>query len=210
MNKTLKRAISGLAYVVIMWCGASHSKYSYSLLFFILAILTIYEMWKLRKGKSKTLALLYILTPFILAQVILINPLEEIWTTNLMLFIFLLTWTFDTFAYIIGVRFGKHKIIPSISPNKSWEGFLGGFIFTIIIGYFSYKYFNFPNIKIPILTSIILPITATLGDFIASHYKREANVKDTGNLIPGHGGILDRMDAFMITIPAIYILIKLI
>ena len=73
-------------------------------------------------------------------------------------------------------------------------------------------FFKFEDIRIPLIISIsiILPFTATLGDFIESHYKREAGVKDSGNLIPGHGGILDRMDAFMITIPAIYILTKLL
>lgn len=210
MNETLKRAISGTAYVIIMWCGASYSQYSYRLLFSILAVLSIHEMWKLRKGKSKTLAFAYIFTPFILVHFIASNQLDESWNANLILFMFILTWTFDTFAYVIGVKFGKHKIMPSISPKKSWEGFLGGFISTIIVAYFSYEKLDLQTIKIPFFISVILPFTATLGDFISSHYKREAKVKDSGNIIPGHGGILDRMDAFMITIPAIYILIKLL
>tara|TARA_B100001142_G_C14348697_1_gene661089 strand:+ start:8273 stop:8647 length:375 start_codon:yes stop_codon:yes gene_type:complete len=123
---------------------------------------------------------------------------------------FILTWTFDTFAYIIGVKIGKNKIMPSISPKKSWEGFIGGLIFTIIASYFSYRYFDFDSFQDPLTISIVLPFTATLGDFIESHYKREAGVKDSGNIIPGHGGILDRMDAFLITIPVMYILINLL
>ena len=129
---------------------------------------------------------------------------------NLILFILLLTWTFDTFAYLIGVRFGKHKIKESISPKKSWEGFLGGFIFTIITAYLSHTYFKFETIEKIVIISIILPFTATLGDFIVSYYKRQAKVKDSGNIIPGHGGILDRMDAFTITIPTIYIIVKIL
>jgi phosphatidate cytidylyltransferase len=212
MNETLKRAISGAFYVVIMWLGASYEP-SFRVLFTILGIVSIYEMWKLRNGKSKFLAFSYVLIPFILIQFIVTKEDQQNWNSNLILFMFILTWTFDTFAYLFGVRFGKHKIMPSISPKKSWEGFGGGFVFSIIASYLSYSFFfKFEDIRIPLIISIsiILPFTATLGDFIESHYKREAGVKDSGNLIPGHGGILDRMDAFMITIPAIYILTKLL
>ena len=212
MNETLKRAISGAFYVVIMWLGASYEP-SFRALFTILGIVSIYEMWKLRNGKSKFLAFSYVLIPFILIQFIVTKEDQQNWNSNLILFMFILTWTFDTFAYLFGVRFGKHKIMPSISPKKSWEGFGGGFVFSIIASYLSYSFFfKFEDIRIPLFISIsiILPFTATLGDFIESHYKREAGVKDSGNLIPGHGGILDRMDSFMITIPAIYILTKLL
>lgn len=208
MNEKLKRAISGTAYVVIMWLGASQSQYTYSLLFIILGIFSIYEMWKLRKDRKKILAFTYILIPFILVQFISTNQGD--WNPNLIQFIFILTWTFDTFAYLIGIKFGKHKIRPSISPKKSWEGFLGGFVFTIITTYLFHTHFKFESIEMPIIICTILPFTATLGDFIASHYKREAGVKDSGNIIPGHGGILDRVDAFMITIPIIYILVKIL
>ncbi len=210
MNETLKRAISGAFYLVIMWLGVSYSELSFRCLFTILAIVSFYEMWKLRNGKSKFLAFAYVFIPFILIQLIVTKEDQQNWNSNLILFMFILTWTFDTFAYLFGVRFGKHKIMPSISPKKSWEGFGGGFVFSIIASYLSYSYFKFEDIRIPLIISIILPFTATLGDFIESHYKREAGVKDSGNLIPGHGGILDRMDSFMITIPAIYILTKLL
>ena len=205
MNKTLKRALSGAVYVAIMWFGTSYSEFTFRLLFAIIGILSLYEMWKLRKGRTSFISYLYIIIPLSL-----IHQIDK----ELILFMFILTWTFDTFAYIIGVKFGKHKILPSISPKKSWEGFFGGFIFTIIASYITYNYFDiyfdFSSIKLPliIIMSIILPFTATIGDFIESHYKREAGVKDSGNFIPGHGGILDRMDAFMITIPVIYLIIN--
>jgi phosphatidate cytidylyltransferase len=161
-------------------------------------------MWKLRKGKTKILAFIYVLTPLLLVH---------LYSQKIILFIFILTWTFDTFAYLFGVKFGKTKIMPSISPKKSWEGFAGGFIFTIIvtftlinIGFLpkNGSYLNFYSV------AFFLPFTATLGDFIESYFKRQAGVKDSGNFIPGHGGMLDRMDAFMITIPAIMISLFLI
>ncbi|MBT5354412.1 MAG: phosphatidate cytidylyltransferase [Flavobacteriales bacterium] len=205
MNKTLKRALSGAVYVAIMWFGTSFQG-TFHILFFLILLLSLYEMYKLRKGKTSFISYLYVIIPLSLIHKI---------DTELILFIFILTWTFDTFAYLVGVKFGKHKILPSVSPKKSWEGFFGGFIFTIIASYITYNYFDiyfdFSSIKLPliIIMSIILPFTATIGDFIESHYKREAGVKDSGNFIPGHGGILDRMDAFMISIPILYILINL-
>jgi phosphatidate cytidylyltransferase len=216
MNEILKRAIFGGIYVAVLWTCTIMSSISFAILFFILGIISLYEMWKLRKGKSKMVAFAYIITPFILIQLIpysgigfSIKPFDP----SIILLLFILTWTFDTFAFIVGVKFGKNKILPSVSPKKSWEGFVGGLIFCVLIGFIAHNFFSeFFNIKIKtiITFSIMLPITATLGDFIESHFKRQAEVKDSGNIIPGHGGILDRMDAFMITIPVLYIIINII
>jgi phosphatidate cytidylyltransferase len=210
MNETLKRAISGSVYAAIVCFSVSYSNPLCSLLFIILGIISIYEMWKLRKGKSKLLAFAYILIPFILVQFILSNEVQENYKASKILFMFILTWTFDTFAYLLGVKFGKHKIMPSISAKKSWEGFAGGFFFTIIAAYITSKYLLTIDPQFIIIITALLPFTATLGDFIESYYKRKAGVKDSGNFIPGHGGMLDRMDAFMITIPLIYTLTKLL
>lgn len=205
MNETKVRFMYGLIYVTIMWFATIYSEISFKILFITLAIISIYEMWKIRKNKPKILPLLYIIIPF---YIILFTPFTN--EKNLILLMYILTWAFDTFAYIFGINFGKTKMIPSISPKKSWEGFIGGFISTIIVSYFASRYFieiSFNNIMI---ISILLPFTATTGDFIESYYKRQADIKDSSNLIPGHGGILDRIDAFMITIPILYIYSKFI
>ena len=208
MKDISKRLISGLIYILIMWYGVSY-ELSYILLFSTLGILSLYEMWKLRRNKSKIIAFSFIIIPFILIQFIgNSNFNENIFNPSIVLFMLLLTWTFDSFAFLLGVKFGKNKIAPKISPKKSWEGFFGGYIFTIIVSYFTYSFFNFEEIKTPLIISMILPVTATTGDLTISFYKRQAKVKDSGTLIPGHGGILDRMDAFMITIPSIYIIIN--
>jgi phosphatidate cytidylyltransferase len=213
MNETLKRALSGVVYVAIMWLGTSYSEATFSLLFAVLGVISIYEMWKLRKGKTKVFAFLYILIPFFIIQLFVMTDHDypnSPFDPSLILLMFVLTWTFDTFAYLFGVRFGKTKIMPSISPKKSWEGFVGGFIFTIISAYLTVSYFPSIELNHAIVISLFLPFTATLGDFIESHYKRQAGVKDSGNFIPGHGGMLDRMDAFMITIPVLYIYLHII
>lgn len=216
MSELTKRIFFGAIYVVIMWFGTAYSETTFSLLFLFLGIGGLYEMWKLRKGKSKLVAFLFVLTPFIVVQLFGMtdhNYPEKEFNPSIILLMFVLTWTFDSFAYLIGKKFGKTKILPNISPKKSWEGFAGGLFFSIIASsvlYFAFsKYFdNISNIAY-ILISIVLPFTATTGDFIESYYKRKAGVKDSGKIMPGHGGILDRMDAFLITIPVIYIIINL-
>ena len=213
MNETLKRALSGVVYVAIMWLGTSYSEATFSLLFAVLGVISIYEMWKLRKGKTKVLAFLYVLIPFFIIQLFGMTDHDypnSPFDPSLILLMFVLTWTFDTFAYLFGVRFGKTKIMPSVSPKKSCEGFVGGFIFTIISAYLTVSYFPSIELNHAIVISLFLPFTATLGDFIESHYKRQAGVKDSGDFIPGHGGMLDRMDAFMITIPVLYIYLHII
>jgi phosphatidate cytidylyltransferase len=196
-----------------MWFGTSFSELSFHILFLVLGIVSIYEMWKLRKGKSKVYAFVYVLLPFFLIHYFgktESDNLNSVFDPSVILLMFILTWTFDTFAYLFGVRFGKTKIMPSVSPKKSWEGFVGGFIFTIISAYLTVSYFPSIELNHAIVISLFLPFTATLGDFIESYFKRKAGVKDSGNFIPGHGGMLDRMDAFMITIPVLYIYLHII
>ena len=204
-----KRLIFGLIFISILWFGTVYSVASCSILFSIIGLICIYEMYQLRIGKTKLIPLVYIITPFILIQIIIwkylsINIYDNIvWMPEVILYLFALTWTFDTFAYIFGVKFGKHKILPLISPKKSWEGFIGGLIFTTILAIFIFG----ENINKILVYSVLIPISATLGDFIESYYKRKAMAKDSGNLIPGHGGMLDRMDSLLISISVISLII---
>ena len=204
-----KRLIFGLIFISILWFATLYSVASCSILFSIIGLICIYEMYQLRIGKTKLIPLVYIITPFILIQILIwkylsINIYDNIiWMPEVILYLFALTWTFDTFAYILGVKFGKHKILPSISPKKSWEGFIGGLIFTTILAIFIFG----ENINKILMYSVLIPISATLGDFIESYYKRKAMAKDSGNLIPGHGGMLDRMDSLLISISVISLII---
>ena len=216
MNELLKRVFFGAIYVVIMWFGTAYSEKTFQILFLILGLWSIYEMWKLRKGKPKLVALLIVIIPFFTIQffgMTVSNYQELPFNPSVVLLMFILTWTFDSFAYLVGKKLGKTKILPTISPKKSWEGFFGGYLFCILASSLSYfvfeNYFNHISTLSYILITIILPFTATTGDFIESYYKRKAGVKDSGKIMPGHGGILDRMDAFLITIPVIYIIINI-
>jgi phosphatidate cytidylyltransferase len=119
-------------------------------------------------------------------------------------FLFVLIWSSDTFAYICGRLFGKHKMAPKISPKKTWEGLIGGVICTVVLGYFVEMYH--PNLRGNwMVVGFLVSIFAPFGDLVESQLKRSFGVKDSGNIIPGHGGILDRLDSFIICVPAIYL-----
>lgn len=123
--------------------------------------------------------------------------------SSIAMLMLLCTWATDTFAFLIGKNYGKHKISPKSSPNKTWEGSIGGLLGSIVIGG-SFGYF----IGIPIIHVLILcficGIISQLGDLTESAIKREIGIKDFSNLIPGHGGILDRIDSMLFTAPATY------
>ena len=212
MSEFVKRVLSGVLYVVVLWSATSYSQVSFGILFIILGLICLFEMWMLRKGKSKIIPFIYVLTPFFIVQLFGFSDhnysLQE-FDPSPVLILLVLTWVFDSFAYLIGTKFGKNRIMPKISPKKSWEGFFGGMVFTIVSIYFLNKFYDSFSMNFLIILALIVPFTATAGDFIESYYKREAGVKDSGSLIPGHGGFLDRMDALMISIPVLYLLINI-
>lgn len=123
--------------------------------------------------------------------------------------IFCLIWVNDIFAYLFGNFVGKTPLAPKISPKKSVEGFLGGFVFTILLGFFIEK-IRPGLIGNYIIISLLISIAGPLGDLAASKIKRLFGAKDSGNILPGHGGFLDRLDSFIFTVPCIYLYFILI
>ncbi len=118
--------------------------------------------------------------------------------------LFILIWSSDSFAYFTGRMFGKHKMAPKISPKKTWEGFAGGVFFTLVLGYFIEQ--KFPELRGNwMVIGLLVSVFAPLGDLVESQLKRTFGVKDSGNIIPGHGGVLDRLDSFIITVPVVYL-----
>ena len=134
----------------------------------------------------------------------LIPTIAGVFIPKLVIGIFLLIWTNDTFAYIIGKNFGKHKLYELISPNKTIEGFLGGLVFSCIASYIISYYTDFLTFPVWLGLAIILSIFGTLGDLIQSKFKRQAGVKDSGNLMPGHGGLFDRLDSIIFASPFVF------
>jgi len=116
----------------------------------------------------------------------------------------------DTFGYISGVLFGKHPLVPAISPKKTWEGLLGSFIFTPSGSALVFHFAMHKHWWIGAGIGIVAVITATCGDLIESAVKRDLSIKDMGTLLPGHGGILDRIDSVLFTGPAVWFALELI
>lgn len=131
---------------------------------------------------------------------------------SLLLFGMIIVWVTDSGAYFIGRAIGKHKLYPAISPNKTWEGSVGGVICAVLfaliymLGFNQWNYMNnVPhNIWLLILITIFLSIIGQVGDLVESAYKRYYGVKDSGKILPGHGGILDRFDSMLFVLPLIH------
>jgi phosphatidate cytidylyltransferase len=257
MNETLKRALSGAVYVVLLIGCISYSREGLAVLFGAFLVIGAYEFCKMyqlnylislplaasfylflwnknadiylntlltaitivisikllfylfntKKNGFKThthyfLLFGYVILPFILTNYIAMGI--KGYNPKILISIIVLIWTNDTFAYLVGKNLGKNKLFPSVSPKKTVEGFVGGLIFTIIGGILLSKYFIMTsNLYIWTVIAAIVSVFSTLGDLIQSKFKRVAGIKDTGNIMPGHGGILDRLDSIIFVIPFI-------
>ncbi|WP_078547069.1 phosphatidate cytidylyltransferase [Litchfieldia alkalitelluris] len=126
-------------------------------------------------------------------------------------FVLVVVWSTDSGAYFVGKAFGKRKLWPDISPNKTIEGSLGGIFIAIVIGiiYISFIPLQLSIVKVIIIT-IFLSVFGQIGDLVESALKRHYDVKDSGKLLPGHGGILDRVDSWLFALPILYFLLLVI
>ena len=153
----------------------------------------------------------YIILPFLLITKI---PFGKVgYNPKIIISIFILIWTNDTFAYIVGKSIGKRKLFEKVSPKKTIEGFVGGVVFAVLASYIISKYYIEiveSNTFIWIITALIVSIFGTIGDLIESKFKRIAGVKDSGSIMPGHGGILDRLDSVIFATPIIFLFYQIL
>ncbi len=186
-----------------------------TLIFLGFPIVALLELYRKKKSPFENIGVtilgwLYIIFPMILLNHLMWDNESQEWSDYLpVLSIFIMVWTSDTFAYLVGRKIGKRKLFERISPKKSWEGFMGGMLFSALAGgviaYFAERdYFDF------ILLGVLISIFGTVGDLVESMLKRSLNIKDSGNILPGHGGILDRVDAAIYIIPIAYFYFKVI
>jgi phosphatidate cytidylyltransferase len=167
-----------------------------------LAVLTFIKSPRVRLVKVDWIhATLYTLFPFTVPM--LVFDMNDPWYMHFMTLTFVLIWVNDTFAFLFGKMLGKTLLIPRLSPKKTFEGLAGGVIMTFIVAIFIIPYFS--DRLSPLALSGMAAITVVfgnIGDLYESKMKRRADVKDSGNLIPGHGGILDRLDSYLLIMPA--------
>jgi phosphatidate cytidylyltransferase len=209
-NKILTTLSSVLIFTTLLSVYTFENYTKILLALSILSILMIFVKTLFQKSvrpfkslASTFLAILYVAIPFSLTSLIAFESGK--FEYELILSSFVLVWLSDTGGYFIGVSFGKRKLLERISPKKSWEGALGSIIFSIIGALFISNYFTILETFEWIILSVIICLSSILGDLIESMFKRDAGIKDTGNILPGHGGILDRFDSILFVVPMIYI-----
>jgi phosphatidate cytidylyltransferase len=155
----------------------------------------------------------FIITSFYLSTgfvfMIQIAHYNNEFTPLLLLGSLILIWVNDSAAYLVGKNFGKQKLFPSISPKKTVEGFLGGLLFACIASYFIASLTGTLKFNSWLILAIIVSVLGTFGDLIESKFKRQAGVKDSGIIMPGHGGLLDRLDSLIFTAPFIYLFLRI-
>ena len=197
--------ISGI-YLTLEWMIVRYLLVSYP---FILAFLLLFGMFiiELFRGKNQPLinigitilGIIYIVFPFAILLILSVDGSS--FNPNILLGFFFLLWSNDTFAYLVGRAIGKTKLFERISPKKTWEGFIGGGICTQGIAYVLSIYFTE---LAPIhwhVVALIVSVFGTMGDLVESMFKRSLGVKNSGNILPGHGGILDRFDGVLLSSP---------
>lgn len=177
----------------------------FSWVFLTLAIVT-YPKSQIIWGKKGILILLgFIVLP------LFFYSMQAIWRQphgpSLIIYLLLLVWSADIGAYLVGKRFGQTKLIPKVSPGKTYEGLLGGLLLTLGVATLGFLYFQFDTLWVGYGFAIGIFLISVIGDLSISLFKRRVHLKDTGALIPGHGGLLDRLDSLIAAAPVFYFIL---
>lgn len=228
VNNLATRTLSGAIFVAIVVGATLLSPWSFAALLIVVGVGCIRELRRLTsRAQWIVLSLLYVVVPLTMlgAMPLLVALIAWLWEVVLKeqveggrlwrlmalfpLFLMVMVWANDTFAYLVGVACGKHKMAPHLSPKKSWEGFAGGLAATIGIGVLAMHLLESSLLWGGGL-GLFVGVGAVAGDLFESRLKRRAGVKDSGNILPGHGGFLDRFDSLLFAVPATFIYVVLI
>jgi len=150
----------------------------------------------------------YLLLSF--SFLILLPFINGVYEESIILTLVILIWVNDSFAFFVGKNFGRRKLFESVSPKKTVEGFFGGILFSLITAFILSFFCDYLSLVNLIVISLIASILGTTGDLVESKFKRQVNTKDSGNVMPGHGGILDRLDSLLFVAPFVYLYIHYI
>ena len=194
------------AYIILNYCNSQIGILIGLIILFFLTVPAC-ELYRKKETVHQNIGLTYlgmiwIVFPFLWSAILTLLPGGAV----LLLSILIILWSSDTLAYVFGSLFGKRRLFERVSPKKSWEGFILSLVTTSLLSPLLYKipYFQTGTIQHPllwILFSVIIIISGTFGDLAQSLLKRAVNVKDSGKILPGHGGILDRFDSFLFALP---------
>lgn len=187
----------------------------FAIYFVVVCVVFITELYRKKENPVMnwamfTLGQTYVALPFALLSLIPFIEGKSEYNPILLLAFFVIIWVFDSGAFVVGISIGKHRLLERISPKKSWEGFFGGMIFALATGWIFSKYEPALTLVEWLGFSMVIVIFATFGDLSESLFKRTIGVKDSGNTLPGHGGILDRFDSIFFAAIAICIYLQLL
>jgi len=205
--------ITGAVIFILSYFVANQS-ITYAAFYFLLPLIYAIPVYELFRKKENTMAnialtgfgITFVSIPFAMLNFLAFPEFEgyKVYDHGLLISLFVLVWAGDSGAYIIGVRYGRHRLFERISPKKSWEGLFGGIITAMIVAWILNFIFPQYNIILMLVMAIVVVIVGTLGDLVESMIKRSIGVKDSGRFMPGHGGLLDRFDSILLATPVIY------
>lgn len=265
MSNLVQRTLSGSVYVAVIVASVLYHPMSFSILFFLVSMLTVWEFCRLLKldnwlsiwsslsagwlflsrsylnsfgpwmDRLYFLVVMVVLVAelfrkqkdpirnwgyFLITQAMIALPyalMTDIyyhieWGVGkyIMLALFVCVWCNDTGAYLVGSAIGKHKMIPRVSPGKTWEGLVGGFVFSLLAGYVFSLFVKDIVLWQWLVIAFTISVAGTLGDLMESLYKRTIGIKDSGNVVPGRGGWLDCFDSTLLAAPTIWLLLQIL
>ena len=190
--------------------GAQRQLFTCGLAMLLLLVPTLFICELYRKGENPLaniaatlLGVFYVALPL---SLMLYMPLigSEAWNPWVLIAYIVIVWSNDVFAYLFGMTFGRHRLFERLSPKKSWEGFFGGLVGAVVAGVVAAHLME-QSMVVWAALALLISVTAVLGDLAESMFKRAADVKDSGALIPGHGGMLDRFDALFLSAPFVFV-----
>lgn len=182
---------------------------AFAALFLYMIVRPVVELYTREATPMRSIAFSYMAQVYITLPLVFLPAFHILVPANgacMMLAMFIMIWLSDTGAYLVGSAIGRHKLFPRISPAKSWEGFVGGVLFATLSGLVFYygfpRYYSSVSLLRLCGMGLTVAIFSTWGDLVESLIKRSTGVKDSGKLLPGHGGMLDRIDSLLLVIPA--------
>ncbi len=195
-----------LLFLGAVWFANTGQIYALAAMPVYLLVLLTGELYAKRENPIRSVAIslmgiLYIALPLSVAVALVDNGLGS-YRSDFLLAVFVFIWLNDTFAYLTGMTFGKHRLFERISPKKSWEGFIGGLVCTMLSAGAFAHFVPQTSLFVWVGMAFVVVLASTWGDLFESLVKRSLGVKDSGNIIPGHGGILDRFDSALFALPA--------
>ncbi len=185
----------------------------YLLLIVLFVFIAIIELYRKKEHPFTNMAytiagVIYIAIPFSLLSFFVLDTPDSSFSPQILLGFIFLIWINDSGAYVFGSLLGKHKLFKRISPNKTWEGAIGGMTSALTLAYFMPLFFDSLMRMDWIIISIIVVIIGSYGDLVESMLKRSLGIKDSGNILPGHGGILDRFDSIILAAPLVFVYLQ--